>query len=145
VTPLVGFIRSDPFQRHHQAVNKFLLLLGWLYLNHPKEFADAALGFRRGNRRYFAKSQKEIEQSGNGIAAKAIPQSPFWVLTTLDNKSKRIIIEDLLQILKYSRGDINLTLAELRDSEIRRGSRDSETFQQLREIAERISTNPSKT
>ncbi len=79
-----------------------------------------ALAFRRGTRRYFAKSEREILQSGEGITAKPIPQSPFWVLTTLDNKSKRIVLEDMLRALGYSRSDINLVVAELPDSGIRR-------------------------
>lgn len=117
---LVEFIRSDLFLRQNQAIDRFLLLLGWLHLENQGEFADAILRFRKGSRAYFSKSQKEIEKSGSGIIAKPIPHSPFWVLTTLDNKSKRIVIEDILRLLKYSRGDINLVLAELPDSGIRR-------------------------
>lgn len=118
---LVEFVQGDRFQDHNQAVDRFLFLLGWLHHTHQSEFADAALGFRKGNRIYFAESQKEVEQSGTGITAKPIPQSPFWALTTLDNKSKRNVVEDLLRLLKYPRGDINLVLAELPDSGIRRG------------------------
>lgn len=118
---LVEFVQGDRFQDHSQAIDRFLMLLGWLHLTHKSEFADVALGFRKGNRVYFAKSQKGVEQSGVGITAKPIPQSPYWVLTTLDNKSKRNVVEDLLRHLKYPRGDINLVLAELPDSGIRRG------------------------
>ena len=114
------FLRSDRFRRHHQAIDKFLAILGWLDHAQPKQFSEVALAFRRGSRRYFAKSEREILQSGDGITAKPIPQSPFWVLTTLDNKSKRIVVEDVLRVLGYSRGDTNLTLAELPDSGIRR-------------------------
>jgi negative modulator of initiation of replication len=117
---LVEFIRSDRFQRHRQAVDRFLAILGWLHGAHRIQFVDVVLGFRRGKRLYFAKSQEEIEESGRGITARPIPESQIWVLTTLDNKSKRIIIEDVLQELSYSRNDINLAVAELPDSDIRR-------------------------
>ena len=117
---IIEFIRSDRFQRHRQAIDRFLTILAWLHVAHPKQFTDAALSFRRGKRLYFAKSQQEIERSGDGITAKPISQSPFWVLTTLDNKSKRIVVEDVLHALGYSRGDINLVVAELPDSDIRR-------------------------
>lgn len=117
---LAEFVRSDKFQRHRQAIDRFLAILCWLHAANPKQFADAALGFRRGKRLYFAKSQREIEDSGGGITAKPIPQSEFWVLTTLDNKSKRIVIEDILHELNYSRGDMDLAVAELPDSDIRR-------------------------
>jgi negative modulator of initiation of replication len=119
-TTLSEYLKSDRFQRHRQAVDRFLAILGWLHLTHSKQFVDTALGFERGKRLYFAKSQKDIEQSGDGITAKPIPQSPLWVLTTLDNKSKRIVMEDVLQALGYSRSDADLALAELPDSDIRR-------------------------
>jgi negative modulator of initiation of replication len=117
---LVEFIRSERFQRHHQAVDRYLVILGWLHSAEPKQFAEAALGFHRGSRLYFAKSEQEILQSGDGITAKPIPQSPFWALTTLDNKSKRMVLEDMLRALSYSRGDIDLVVAQLPDSGIRR-------------------------
>jgi negative modulator of initiation of replication len=117
---LPEFLHSERFRTYHQAVDKFLAILGWLHHAHPKQFSDVALAFRRGSRRYFAKSEREILQGGEGVTAKPIPQSPFWVLTTLDNKSKRLVVEDVLRALGYSRGDINVALAELPDSGIRR-------------------------
>lgn len=117
---LPEFLRSERFRRQHQAVDKFLAILGWLHHAHPKQFSEVALAFRRGSRRYFAKTEREILQGGEGVTAKPIPQSPFWVLTTLDNKSKRLVVEDVLRALGYSRGDINVALAELPDSGIRR-------------------------
>lgn len=117
---LIEFIKSERFQRHHQAVDRYLVILGWLHSAHPKQFAATALGLHRGSRLYFANSEKEVLQSGDGITAKQIPQSPFWALTTLDNKSKRIVLEDMLRALTYSSGDINLVLDELPDSGIRR-------------------------
>jgi negative regulator of replication initiation len=121
VSTLVEFIRTERFLRHHQAVDRYLVILGWLYGSVPKQFAKAASEFHRGRRVYFARSENEILTSGDGITAKPIPESPFWALTTLDNKSKRLVLEDLLRALDYSRGDINLVLAELPDSGIRRG------------------------
>ncbi len=114
------FIKSDRFQRHHQAVDRYLVVLGWLHSAHPKQFADAVLIFHRGSRVYFAKSEKEILESGDGVTARQIPQSPFWTLTTLDNRSKRLVLEDMLRALGYSRNDICLVHAELPDSGIRR-------------------------
>jgi len=117
---LADFVRSERFRRNHQAVDKFLAILGWLHGTNPKQFADAALAFQRGSRRYFAKSEREILHSGDGVTAKPIPHSSFWAMTTLDNKSKRIVLEDMLRALGHSPGDINLALAELPDSGIRR-------------------------
>jgi hypothetical protein len=41
-------------------------------------------------------------------------------MTTLDNKTKHMILEDVLRALNYPQGDINLVLAEIPDSGIRR-------------------------
>ncbi len=117
---LPEFLKSERFRCHHQAVDKFLAILGWLHHTRPKQFAEVALAFRRGSRRYFAKSEREILQSGDGVTAKPIPQSPFWALTTLDNKSKRIVLEDLMRVLGHSVSDISLAILELPDSGIRR-------------------------
>ena len=117
---LLELIRSSRFQQYHQTVDRFLAILEWLHARDPEGFGRVALNFHRGIRRYFGKSQQEIEESGGGITAKPIPASPFWVLTTLDNKSKRIVIEDLLNGLNYSRSDIEVVKMELPDSNIRR-------------------------
>lgn len=117
---LVGFIRTQKFQRHQQTVDRFLLILGWLHAKDAKVFATAIMGFQRGKRLYFARSKSEILKNGANVTAKPIPQSPFWALTTLDNKSKRLIIEDLLSSLKYSRSEIQAVMSELPDSGIRR-------------------------
>jgi negative regulator of replication initiation len=121
-SPLAEFLNEERFQRYNQAVDRYLVLLGWLYKNHPDKFPDAVLGFRRGSRRYFAKSETEILHGGDGVTAKDIPGTPFWAMTTLDNRTKRTIIEDIMRALGYGRGDINLALAALPDSGIRRSS-----------------------
>jgi negative regulator of replication initiation len=119
--PIAKFIQSQAFTTLHQAVDRYLALLGWLYAQQQASFSDAALRFHRGRRMYFAKSEKEILESGDGISAKPIPQSPFWALVTLDNKSKRIVIEEMFRTLGYSKDDIQIALDKLADSGIRRG------------------------
>jgi hypothetical protein len=59
-------------------------------------------------------------QSGEGITARQIPQSDLWALATLDNRAKRMVLEEVLQALNYSSADIHLVLAELPDPGIRR-------------------------
>lgn len=117
---LIEFLKSEQFQRCNQAIDRYLVILGWLHSTTPKQFVEAVLKFHRGSRMYFAKSEKEILESGDGVTARQIPQSPFWALATLDNKSKRLVIEDILLALGYALGDINIVLNELPDSGIRR-------------------------
>jgi negative regulator of replication initiation len=128
---LTEFIRSERFQGHHQAIDRYLVILGWLHSAHSKQFVEAALKFHRGIRAYFAKSEKEILESGDGVTARQIPQSPLWTLTTLDNKSKRLVLEDVLRVLGYPRSDINLVLAVLPDSGIRRSHGSARLFDSI--------------
>jgi len=120
---LSEFLGSKEFQRQRDSVNRFLALLSWLHLTHADQFADAAFGFRRRKRVYFAKSKKEIVRSGESIGARPIPRSSYWALTTMSNEYKRIILEYLLQALGYLRGEIDFALAALPDSNIRRNGR----------------------
>ena len=120
---LAGFLNSDRFQRYNQSVDRFLAILAWLYTQDADRFAVALGDFHRGKRLYFAKTEKEILDSGENVTAKPIPNSPFWALTTLDNRSKRIVIEDLLRASGSSREDIELAMSELPDSGIRRSHR----------------------
>jgi negative regulator of replication initiation len=117
---VIEFIKSERFQRHQQAIDRYLALLGWLYAAHSKQFAEAALKFHRGSRAYFAKSEKEILEGGENVTADQIPQSPFWTLTRLDNKSKRQVLRDILFALGYVQSDVNFVLTVIPDSGIRR-------------------------
>ena len=117
---LAAFIGSVKFQQITQAVDRFLVLLAWAYMAKPDEFARVVSEFQRGQRRYFGRSQEEIENSGEGIKAKQIPNSPFWVLTTLDNRTKRSVLEDVLRRVGYSAGETNLAKAQLPDTDMRR-------------------------
>lgn len=117
---LGDFLNSERFRRNSQAIDRYLVLLGWLHATGPSEFSKVAFAFERGSRIYFAKSEKEILDSAPGSTARQIPQAPMWALTTLDNKSKRIVLEDLLRALGHSPAEVSLVLAELPDSGIRR-------------------------
>ena len=120
IRTLAGFITRPTFQRA-QAINRFLFLLWWCYSQDTAGFTKMVDDYQRGNRRYFGRTQQEVENSGVGIKAKAIPRTPFWVLSTLDNRAKRTIIEDVFRHLGLSSGDVNLAKEQLADSGIRRG------------------------
>lgn len=128
---LSGFLRSEQFQQYHQAVDKYLAILNWLHMTHLEQFGNVVMKFQRGTRTYFAKSEKAILENGKGVTAKQIPQSPFWALTTLDNKSKRLVLEELLRALRYSLADIKLAANELKDSGIRRNHGRSPSLEEL--------------
>jgi len=109
---LSDFVKYEQFQQLDRAVDRFLLLLGWLFLKHPTQFLPAALSFKGRKRCYFALSRKDILRSGKSIGVRRIPHTPYWALTTLDNKSKRQVIEHILRTMRYSSAEISSALAE---------------------------------
>ena len=76
--------------------------------------------FRRGTRAYFANSKTEIESKGVNVNAVPIHGTKFRALVTLDNRTKRLVVEDILRTMGYSSADIELAIAQLPDSGIRR-------------------------
>jgi negative regulator of replication initiation len=102
------------------AINKYLTVLGWVNKNRPTEFLKI-LDFRRGDRLYFGKSQRQVEDSGEGIDAKQIPGSDIWAMSTLDNRTKRNLLADLLSLFGFHAGEINVVVDSIPDSGRHRG------------------------
>jgi len=109
---LGDFLNNGQFQQLDSAVDRFLALLAWLCLKHPQQFLSSALRFKGRKRCYFALSRKDILKSGKSIGVRRIPHTPYWALTTLDNKSKRQVIEHILRTMRYSSAEISSALAE---------------------------------
>jgi len=118
---LVTYIKSVDFQMLNSGINRYLAVLGWLYRAYPQDFQKVE-NYKRGNRVYFARSQKEVEDSGTGISAKKIPGSPIWTLATLDNTGKRKILSDLLRLFGLNANDINIVVSTISDSAGRRNN-----------------------
>jgi negative regulator of replication initiation len=111
---IVSFIQSPEF-KIASGINKYLGILAWVNENRPKEFRKIE-DYRRGNREYFGKTQRQVEDSGKGIKAAQIPRSNIWALTTLDNRAKRSLLEDLLHLFNFPPGEINAVVSALPDS-----------------------------
>ena len=103
--------------RNYKGIDKYLAILGWLYKHRPSEFAKVE-DFRRGSRVHFARSQRAIEESGKGaIHAKRIPNTPVGALSTLDNRTKRVILADMLHAVGFQQDEIKIVLGTIPDSD----------------------------
>jgi negative regulator of replication initiation len=111
---IVSFVQS-PEYTVLSGINKYLAVLAWLHKYKPNDF-EKVESYRRGNRVYFGKSQRQVEESGEGIAAKQIPGSSIWTLATLDNRAKRGLLADVLQLCSIQSGDINIVVDSIPDS-----------------------------
>lgn len=118
-----NLLSSPDFQRS-DAIERYFAILAFLYRKSPKDFGKLEFYRRKGGRRVnFSKDKQVIENSGNSTQPKRIPGTLFYALTNLDNKSKRLILGDIMPVFGYSTKDIRMTQKELPDSGISRPKR----------------------
>lgn len=104
---------DDPhFIRNSAAVDRFLYLLGAAYKQKGTDF-EKVLAIQGRERRYFAKSREEIEESGKSTQPRNIKNSPYWVMTNSPTPQKRQILADALKLLGYSETSINAATARI--------------------------------
>ena len=123
---VASFVQTSEY-KVLSGINKYLAVLGWLHKNKPDEFGKIE-SYRRGNRVYFGKSQRQVEESGDGVSAKQIPGSNVWALATLDNRAKRGLLADVLQLLNLEPGEINIVIDSIPDSGRHRRDNIFDTF-----------------
>jgi negative modulator of initiation of replication len=104
--------KSPEFRHAKGVVGRFLVLLGWLYRNHQKDFAKVENIKGRG-RLYFARSERELHEAGRSVNPKQIPGSPFWVITTSPTDLKQDMIGSVMKILGYSQPEILRARSEI--------------------------------
>ena len=81
-------------------MKRYLLILSAIYKDNKEKFVEIT-DFQYGDRKHFANSIEEIENSGKNTAPQLIPDSPFAALTNLSAKRKRKILEDIMRFLGY--------------------------------------------
>lgn len=97
---------------NHQDVNvqksvvaRFLHILSMLYRTHPQQF-EQVLTIRGRDRQYFARSQEDLLTTGNSTNPKAIPESPFWVVTNNNTTKKKSMLTQVAEQLGYSAQEV---------------------------------------
>jgi negative regulator of replication initiation len=107
--PLIEYLESADFKLHRDAEGKYLAVLSWLYQNHKANFPSVER-YGRGNRLYFATSRKKIEENAPYATVKQIPETPYFAMTTLDNKAKRQVLAHALTSFGYPRDIIEVVV-----------------------------------
>jgi negative modulator of initiation of replication len=109
---------TSPTYLMANAGGRFFQILAFLHqLQGEDQFAQLET-YRFGNRVYFARDPKTIENSGSSTNPKPIPGTRFFALSTLSNAAKRRIITDVLRSFNYPGNVIGAALATLPDSGI---------------------------
>lgn len=82
-------------------VERFLLILGALHKAHSQQF-ECVLDIKGKGRLYFAKNKETLLSSGSSTNPKAIPESPFWVVTNNNTAKKRTMLNQAAKALGYN-------------------------------------------
>lgn len=97
------FLKGPEFKAERNAVGKFLVLLGFLHRENRDKFV-AVQGISGRSRKYFAKNESDLEQSGTSVHPKRIPGSEYWVVTNNSTQSKVELLLQVLRLLGYEGG-----------------------------------------
>ncbi len=93
-------ISEAELARFTKRVDQFLFILAQLFQIHGAEF-DKVEQIRGKNRIYFAKSKEALLENGSSTNPKAIPNSPFWVVTNNNSAKKVAMLKEVLEALHY--------------------------------------------
>lgn len=100
VKEMRSLLISDEFASLKKAIDRFMLVLSTLHKIDPLSFSEATQV--KGRKRvYFADNEETLLANGNTTKPKAIPQSPFWVITNNNTSRKRQMVEQLKSRMSF--------------------------------------------
>ncbi|WP_404399403.1 replication initiation regulator SeqA [Idiomarina seosinensis] len=102
--PVFNRLNQQDVNVQKSVVARFLYILSMLYRSHPEQF-DKVLALRGRDRQYFGRSQDELLTSGNSTNPKAIPGSPYWVVTNNNTTKKKSMLTQVAEKLGYNATD----------------------------------------
>lgn len=92
---------SDEFADLKKAIDRFMLVLSTLHSINPSLFSEATQV--KGRKRvYFADNEQTLLANGNTTKPKAIPNTPFWVITNNNTSRKRQMVDQLMARMNFS-------------------------------------------
>lgn len=98
---LADLLQDVTFVQRRGVVNRMLEILSVAHRLKPTLF-DKVLSIRGRNRRYFAKTEAEIANSGNSTQPRNIPGTGYWVMTNSPTSQKREMLGQVLRLLGFS-------------------------------------------
>jgi negative modulator of initiation of replication len=98
---LRDYSQSPSFLASRSVVDQFLSLLSFLHNENPDKFGILETMERR-RRKYVARSEQELDDSGRSANAKRIPNTNYWVVTNNSTDNKKLLLGQALTLLGYS-------------------------------------------
>ena len=116
--PLQELVSSPEFLTG-KVKDRYFAVLRFLCSDKPQEFAKLN-GFRRGSRIQLSTDKNIIENSGQNTFPQKLEGTPYWVLTNLSTQRIRVILNDILHLLRYDSSLIASVIRAIPDSGISR-------------------------
>ncbi|MDW6001489.1 replication initiation negative regulator SeqA [Vibrio mangrovi] len=91
---------SDEFAAQKKVIDRFMLVLSTLYSIDSVSFSEA-MQVKGRKRVYFADNEQTLLESGNTTKPKAIPNTPFWVITNNNTSRKQQMIEQVMVRMNF--------------------------------------------
>ncbi len=92
---------SDEFAVQDKAIGRFMMILSSLYRIDSDGFIEAA-AIKGRTRVYFADNEEALLASGKTTKPKAIPETPYWVITNTNTDRKRQMVEQIMVKMNYN-------------------------------------------
>ncbi len=100
VKEMRSLLISDEFATLKKAIDRFMLVLSTLHRINPESFSQAT-AVKGRKRVYFADNEDTLLANGKTTKPKAIPGTPFWVITNSNTSRKRQMVEQVMSQMEF--------------------------------------------
>ena len=107
---ILDAVSKDALSTFTKRVDQFLFVLSAAHKLNAENFACVE-SIKGKNRTYFATSKAALLENGSSTNPKAIPDSPFWVVTNNNTAKKTNMLEQVLRNLGYQPDVIETVIA----------------------------------
>ena len=97
---ILDVVTHDTLKGFTKRVDQFLFVLSAAHKLNADNFTNVE-NIKGKNRTYFATSKEALLENGSSTNPKAIPDSPFWVVTNNNTAKKTNMLEQVLRQLGY--------------------------------------------
>lgn len=107
---ILDAVSKDALSTFTKRVDQFLFVLSAAHKLNAENFSRVE-SIKGKNRTYFATSKEALLENGSSTNPKAIPDSPFWVVTNNNTAKKTNMLEQVLRNLGYQPDVIETVIA----------------------------------
>lgn len=91
---------SDEFAAQKKVIDRFIIVLSTLYSIDSESFSEATQV--KGRKRiYFSDNEQTLLENGKTTKPRAIPNTPFWVITNNNTSRKQQMIEQVMARMHF--------------------------------------------